>query len=175
MCVRELDAPAGAESVDWIIFTTEPIDTEDQVALIVDYYRARWTIEELFKAIKTGCNYERRQLESAHALLIALALCVPIAWQLLAIRHQSRHRPGRPASDVIEPERLAVLAAISRIPLPASPTVEQVGYAIAALGGHIARNGPPGWQTLRNGMERLLVAEWGWQAHAAAGGKCDQS
>lgn len=172
--VREVGAPPGMDPVDWILVTTEPISTEEEVLRVVDYYRARWTIEEFFKAIKTGCNYERRQLESAHALLIALALCTPIAWQLLAIRHQSRHRPDRPASDVIDADRLAVLAAISQVALPASPTVKQVSYAIAALGGHIASNGPPGWQTLRNGMERLLTAEWGWKAHAAAAGKCDQ-
>ena len=35
--------------------TTEPIDTVEQVLRIVDWYRARWVIEEFFKALKTGC------------------------------------------------------------------------------------------------------------------------
>jgi hypothetical protein len=162
--VRELAAPAGTEPVDWLLLTTEPVETDEDVLRVVDYYRARWTIEEYFKAIKTGCNYERRQLESAHALLVALAICIPIAWQLLALRHQSRYRPNRPASQVLDSVRLSVLIAISRIPISASPTVEEVCYAIAALGGHIKRNGPPGWQTLREGMDTLLLAELGWKA-----------
>jgi hypothetical protein len=164
--VREVDVPEGAAPVDWLLLTNEPIATEEDILRVVDYYRARWTIEEFFKAIKTGCSYEQRQLESAHALLVALALCIPIAWQLLAVRHQSRHKPDRPASQVIDAERLAVLIAITqdRAHLSSSPTVEEACYAIAALGGHIRRNGPPGWRTLRDGMERLLLAELGWNA-----------
>jgi hypothetical protein len=167
--VREIGAPDGNAPVDWLLLTTEPVDTNESILRVVDYYRARWTIEELFKAIKSGCNYEHRQLESARALLVALALCIPIAWQMLALRHQSRHLPKRPATHVMDPDRLAVLVAISRIPLSASPTVEEVCYAVAALGGHIKRNGPPGWQTLRFGMDALLLAELGWKARAAVG------
>jgi hypothetical protein len=47
----------------------------------VDCYRGRWTIEEYFKALKTGCQYERRQLETAHSLLNALAILAPVAWR----------------------------------------------------------------------------------------------
>jgi len=43
--------------------------------------------------------------------------------------------------------------------------------AIAALGGHIKYNGPPGWQTLGAGMDYLLVAELGWWLHADLGKK----
>jgi len=166
--VREVDVPEGVEGVDWLLLTTEPIATEQDILRVVDCYRARWTIEEFFKAIKTGCSYERRQLESAHALLVALALCIPIAWQLLAVRHQSRHKPDRPASHVMDAERLALLIAITkdRTLLSPSPTVKEVCYAIAALGGHIRYNGPPGWRTLRDGIERLVLAELGWKARA---------
>ena len=54
------DEPA----VEWILVTTEPIDTDEQLARVVDAYRARWVIEEFFKALKTGCALEKRQLES---------------------------------------------------------------------------------------------------------------
>jgi hypothetical protein len=166
--VREVDTPAGHEAVDWLLLTSEPIDTKDDLLRVVDHYRARWTVEEFFKAIKTGCDYEHRQLESAHALMIALAVCIPIAWQMLALRHQARHEPKRPASHVIDPVRLAVLIAIGPLCLPPSPTVEDVCYAVAALGGHQKRSGLPGWQTLRAGMDRLLIAEQGWIAREAA-------
>jgi IS4 transposase len=56
------------------------------VAAIVDAYRARWVIEELFKALKTGCQVEKRQLASYEALRIALALFLPIAVRLLSGR-----------------------------------------------------------------------------------------
>src|SRR5262249_18413944 len=81
--VRELDAPNGSPPAEWMLFTSEPVSCVDDVLRVVDFYRARWTIEEFFKAIKTGCAYETRQLETARALLVALALCLPAAWQML--------------------------------------------------------------------------------------------
>jgi hypothetical protein len=164
--VREIDAPPEMQPVEWLLVTTEPTGTVDEILHVVDCYRARWTIEEFFKATKTGCAYEKRQLESAHALLIALALCVPIAWQMLLLRHQARHQPEAPARTVVSEERLEVLLAIARDPLPPSPTARDIFFAIAALGGHIARNGPPGWLTLRGGMDKLVFAEDVWRARA---------
>jgi hypothetical protein len=43
--VREVDVPAGQEPVDWWLWTSEPIDTPEQVLQIVDWYCARWVIE----------------------------------------------------------------------------------------------------------------------------------
>jgi hypothetical protein len=171
--VRELDVPEGVNPVEWILFTTEAIETAQEVLRVVDYYRARWTIEEYFKAIKTGCAYEKRQLESAKALLVALALCVPIAWQMLLLRTQAREAPDAPALTVISETRLDALRTIARKPLPANPTAVQILYAIAALGGHIERNGPPGWQTLRAGLDDLIFAEEVLAAHTQRQ-KCDQ-
>lgn len=36
-------------------------------------------IEEFFKALKTGCRLEERQMESAEALLCVVSLLVPAA------------------------------------------------------------------------------------------------
>jgi hypothetical protein len=164
--VREVETPPEMQPVDWLLVTTEPTTTVEEILFVVDSYRARWTIEELFKAIKTGCAYESRQLESSHALLIALAMCIPIAWQMLLLRHQARAAPEAPARSVVSADRLEVLRAIARDPLPPSPTARDVFLAIAALGGHITRSGPPGWITLRGGMDKLLFAEEVWAAHA---------
>jgi hypothetical protein len=92
--VREIDVTDGIEPVEWTLMTTEPIDTEEQILAVVDGYRHRWKIEELFKALKTGCAYEKRQLGSYQTLVNALALLLPIAWNLLRlmILHTSKCR-----------------------------------------------------------------------------------
>jgi IS4 transposase len=82
-----------AAPVAWYLVTSESVDTVEQVEAVVDAYRARWVIEELFKALKTGCNFERRQLESSQSLRIALATFLPIAVQLLALRRAARAEP----------------------------------------------------------------------------------
>jgi hypothetical protein len=165
--VREVDVHEGDAPVLWRLVTTEPIDTPEQVASIVDVYRMRWLIEEFFKAIKTGCNYESLQLESAHSLLVALAIYCAVAWRLLRIRWMERHVPEAAADHTLTPSQMAVLKAVraqKKRPLPHHPTARDVLLAIAALGGHLKNNGSPGWLTLRRGFDKLLMYEIGWWA-----------
>ena len=84
--VFEQAPPDGQPSVQWLLITSEPVNTTEQIAAVVDAYRARWVIEEYFKALKTGCAYEGRQLRSIRTLTNALGLLVPIAWRLLLLR-----------------------------------------------------------------------------------------
>ncbi|HEV8320021.1 MAG TPA: IS4 family transposase [Myxococcota bacterium] len=160
--VNEVDAPSGTEAVEWLLLTTERIDTQANAEQVVDWYRRRWVVEGYFRALKTGCGYERRQLESRDALLRTLSLLIPIAWQLLAVRDTARVDPQRPASRVLRAAQLSVLRGLAKKKLSRSPTVEEALLAIAAQGGYLKRNGRPGWQTLR-GMEKLWWAELGYR------------
>jgi hypothetical protein len=157
----------GEPAVEWVLITTEPIDTEQQLCRIVDWYRARWTIEEFFKALKSGCAIEKRQLESYDALTIALAIFVPIAWRMLLLRSLSRTSPEGPATRVLNTIQLRVLARKLRRDPSTLLTVEQCLYAVAKLGGHLKSNGAPGWQTLGRGYEKLLILEEGFRAAMA--------
>jgi Transposase DNA-binding/Transposase DDE domain len=159
--VREIDPPGDAAPVDWKLVTTEPIDTIEDVLAIVEFYRTRWTIEEFFKALKTGCGIEKRQLESHHSLLNALAIFAPIAAQLLALRHLARNAPSTPAETVLPSLRLRVMRAHHKVKLPANATVRDAMMAIARLGGHIKNNGEPGWLVLGRGYDKLLLLEEG--------------
>lgn len=164
--VVERRPPRGEPPVEWFLLTNLPVATADDIAFVVDCYRGRWMIEEYFKALKTGCAYEKRQLESAHSLLNAMAVLAPVAWRLLLLRHLARDAPERPASAALTPTQLDVLRAVARRPIPAKPTVQDVMLAIAALGGHLPRNGNPGWLVLGRGMHDLLILELGWRARA---------
>jgi hypothetical protein len=160
--VHELNVPEDQKPVEWTLLTTLSVDTEENVQLVIDCYRRRWLIEEYFKAIKTGCAFEKRQLESAHALLNALGLFIPMAWRLLAIRNLSRETPDRPAAEVVSDEQLKILRARGKVALSPIPTVREVMLAIAAEGGHIKNNGDPGWLVLGRGYEKLLNMELGF-------------
>jgi hypothetical protein len=162
--VIERRPPPGEPAVEWILLTNLPVSTAEEIAFAVDCYRARWTVEEYFKALKTGCQYEKRQLESAHSLLNALAVLAPVAWRLLLLRHLARHSPERPASAALSKLQLDVLRAVAKRPFPNRPNVKDAMLAVAALGGHIPRNGDPGWLVLGRGMHDLLLLELGWRA-----------
>jgi hypothetical protein len=162
--VHEACPPSGETPVEWILFTSDPIMTATDVAAVVDGYRRRWIIEEYFKAIKTGCKYETRELESLRTLTNLLGIVAVIAWRLLLLRSLHRSTPDRPATAVAAPILLEALAArLKHIrepkPFPATPTVSDLMNGIARLGGHITSNGPPGWQVLWRGYQDLI--NWG--------------
>jgi hypothetical protein len=173
--VFETDTPDGEEPIEWMLFTSEPVTTRADAEAIVDHYRARWVIEEYFKAVKTGCAFEKRQLTTYESLLRALGLTLPLAWRLLVLRNLGRTNEPIPASTVFDGEQLQLLRRLAerrRRPMPYEPTtVRDAMLALAAIGGHLKSNGDPGWQVLGRGHRRFLEAEEGWRL--ARG--CDQS
>lgn len=164
--VFEKRPPPGEPAVEWFLLTDLPVDTPAAIEFVVDCYRGRWIIEEFFKALKTGCQYERRQLESAHALLNALAIFAPVAWRLLLLRHLARSDTPATATSALTPTQLDVLRAVSKRPLPRNPTARDALLAVAKLGGHLKSNGDPGWLVLGRGLHDLLLLEMGWRARA---------
>lgn len=171
--VWEPDPPSGQAAVEWLLLTNEPCETPEDIARIVELYRSRWMIEDFFKALKTGCSLEERQLESRHALLSNLAIFLPIATHLLWIRTCARDAPDAPATDVFTPEQLTVLRHRSYRRIPDEPTARDALWALAGIGGHIANNGWPGWQVLGRAFETFIEALLGWRLanQAFAGAK----
>lgn len=162
--VWEPAPPDGEAAIEWVLLTSEPIDTPEQQLAVVDYYRARWVIEEYFKAIKSGCDFEKRQLQDYESLVNLLAVFATVAYRMLLIRSEARRTPDAPASDVISQDHIDVLRALGRRKLSANPTVREIYLAIAALGGHLKHNGDPGWSTLAYGLEKLETLTDGWSA-----------
>lgn len=174
--VREVDAPDERDAIGWVLATTEPISSLSQIEAVIDHYRQRWLIEEFFKALKTGCDFESRQLESFETLTNALGLLLPVAWQMLLLRWLSRTTPTAPADTILSHSQMTLLRNTGqKLPLSGATVLDAL-YAVAGLGGHIRNNGPPGWLTLSRGMQDLAILERGWGI--ASGQKlatpCDQ-
>jgi hypothetical protein len=166
VAVREVEPPPDHEPVEWLLVTTEPIDTDEQILRVVDYYRGRWVIEEYFKALKTGCAYEQRQLESWHTLLNTLGVLIPVAWSLLNLRTIARQHEAAPARLVVTELQEKVLRAAVKERgqlLPVAPTASAVLLAVARLGGHLRSNGDPGWLVLGRGYQDLLMMTAGYR------------
>jgi hypothetical protein len=176
--VYEAEPPEGCEAIRWLLLTSEAIATHADIERVVDIYRARWTIEEFFKALKTGCSIEKRQLTSFDALVNALAVFIPIAWRMLLLRSRAKDEPDA-QSVTLTPDELVVLRHYSkRMKSLEEPTNKQILYALAGLGGHLKRNGDPGWQTLAHGCQKFHLLYEGWCAGRAAAqdaSRCDQS
>ena len=150
-----------------MLFVDDDVRLLDGVRRSLHPYRARWQVEEFHKALKTGCMFDKRQLESFDSITTLLALCYPIACELLRFRSRARQR-GLAASEVLRKSLLDCLRAHPKArKLSASPSAEEALAAVAALGGHQKHNGPPGWQSLAAGYMKLLQFEQGWLAALA--------
>jgi hypothetical protein len=174
--VVEPAPPRGDVPIEWMLVTSEPVQTLDDATAVVDHYRARWLIEEYFKALKTGCAFEKRQLTSLAGLVRALAIFVPLAWRLLVLRHLGRAPQPQPVGDVLDRTQLLLLRKLlarRHYALPHRPSMQDAMRGVAALGGHIKNNGAPGWLVLGRGLTRLLDTEVGWRL--ARETRCDQS
>lgn len=160
--MKEVRPPRDVESVEWILLTTEPLATTEDTLRVVDIYRSRWLVEEYFKALKTGCEFQKRQLESRSTLLVALGIFVPIAWSLLRLRVLSRAAPNASATKLLTPAQREILRRHPKSRMPAGATVRDALGAIARLGGHLRSNGDPGWIVLGRGYQQMLVLEIGF-------------
>jgi hypothetical protein len=165
--VREPNPPAGEEAVEWILVTTLPIDTEEQVKTIVSYYCVRWCIEILFRTLKSGCRIEERLFEDVERLLPCVAMYLIVAWRTLFVCRMGRSCPDMECEAIFEPsEWKAVWAAVQKKKPPRkTPKLSVMVHMIASLGGYIERaDSEPGPQTLWIGMQRMYDLSWAWDS-----------
>ena len=98
--VWEPQPPEGVEGLSWLLLTSVPVQTVEQAWERVDWYRARWLVEDYHQGLKTGCRIEGRQLQSYEGLRRLLGFLAPLAVRLLQLRAASRQDPQQPAEQV---------------------------------------------------------------------------
>lgn len=165
--VSEPHPPAGQPAVEWLLVTTLPIQTLDQVRQIVQYYRVRWMIEILFRTWKSGCRIEERRFACLDRLLPCLALYWIVAWRVLLVCRLGRSCPDVDCEVLFDPaEWQSVWRVTQPEPVPRRPPKLGVMVRlIAQLGGYVnrpQRADPPGPQTLWLGLQRMRDLAWAW-------------
>jgi hypothetical protein len=149
------------EDMEWILFSTVPIEHAEAALACISWYEHRWLIEEYHKCLKTGCAIEKRQLTTSSGMPALLGFLALTAVRLLQLRGMARANPEKWAADAgIEPLFLALVAARLNRNV-ASLTIAQFWRGMAMLGGFLGRKGDsePGWQTLWDGWRRLQDME----------------
>jgi hypothetical protein len=167
--VFELGPPVGERPIEWLLLTREPIDSTAAIAKVVEGYRTRWTVEEYFKTVKTGCAFESRQLESFKTLSNLLAYSLILAYALLLMRALARTDANLPADALLSADQVLCLRLMTKRKAAKLKTAREVLDAIAELGVHLRSNGDPGWRVLSRGWKRLLDFEAAYMAMKGAG------
>jgi len=166
--VQEVGGPGDGTDVSWLLITTLPIDTVDEVLKIVAYYMARWTVEIYFRTLKTGCRVEEIQLETVDRLQRCLAFYRIIAWRILHLTYLNRTCPTLPCTAVFEEsEWKSVWRVVTRKKIPQKPpTLSRFMQLLTRLGGYNNRatEPPPGPQPLWVGLRRMTDFAIAWLA-----------
>ncbi|MGH9466795.1 MAG: IS4 family transposase [Terriglobales bacterium] len=169
--VREIDPPADVEPLHWRLLTTHGIANEAAAWEIVDWYRQRWVIEQLFRVLKSqGLQLEDSQLATAARLEKLAAAAVKAACIDIQLTQERDGHHQFPASVVFTEEETATVEALvptlegnterQKNPHPAAG-LARASWVIARLGGWNCYYKPPGPITFRRGMERFHAIHQG--------------
>jgi len=80
----EVNPPAGQEAIHWRLLTTHRVVCLEQALQVIEWYRWRWRIEQLFATLKkAGLNLEATQLESVPAIQRLTVLAKGVAVRTL--------------------------------------------------------------------------------------------
>ena len=164
---EEINPPAKAEPVQWMLLTSERIRTLGDAKRLMGYYKKRWKIEELHKAQKTGCRLERSQLHDEAAFTRLAAIAAVVAVRLVELRDVAQAMVKEPKKSADDPATLrtlvdwiwvAVVAALAQVEAERL-TPRRFYETLAKQGGWLARkgDGPPGWQTLYRGWRKVAI------------------
>jgi hypothetical protein len=157
--VRESNPPEGDVPVEWVLLTSLPIDTVEQVRQVIAYYCVRWMVEVFFRTLKSGCRAEQRRFEHIDRQLRCLAVYLIVAWRTLYICRLGRACPEMSCEAIFEPgEWKSVYRVVqNESPPRRPPPLGDLVRMIAQLGGYVdrPRRDPPGPQTLWQGLQRM--------------------
>jgi hypothetical protein len=156
---QEIDAPSGVKPIVWRLLTNRRVDTLEEAAELIDWYRARWEIELLFLTLKEGCRVEGLQLGRVERIERALMLFLIIAWRIMQLMRLGRTLPDLDAALLLDPDEIKAAYILSKKPIPKHPPrINEVVRLIAGLGGFLGRkcDGEPGVKTIWLGLQRVM-------------------
>ncbi len=172
--VVEARPPRGVEPIHWRLLTTHAVTDAATAWRIVDWYTARWIVEQLFRTLKTqGFKLEDSQLADADGLLKLTAVAAKAAVITLQLVQARDGRSVQPAALAFAPDEIAALDALDAryagaTPLQRNPhpphSLAWAAWIIARLGGWDAypSSKPPGPITFRHGLDYFHALFAGW-------------
>ncbi|MCW3111014.1 MAG: Transposase for transposon Tn5, partial [Segetibacter sp.] len=176
--VREVNAPKG-EAVLWRILTTHEVNSYEDAISIVNKYRQRWYIEQLFRLLKKkGFKVESSELETGWAIrkltVMSLNSSLKVMQMLLAYNNEE----SQPIEQVFNEDEVKCLEQINNTLQGDTEKSKNknnpqrlswASWIIARLGGWKNYNSkrPPGPIILKRGLDKFNAMFEGWKlAHS---------
>jgi hypothetical protein len=172
--VVEREPPAGIEPLHWYLLTTHDVCDAASAWRIVNWYKKRWTIEQLFRILKTqGLQLEDSRIETADRLLKLTAIAAKAAVMTLQLVQARDGKSTELASTAFSEGQIEALATLARkyegrTKLQSNPHPPQslawAAWIIARLGGWDGYpRTKPGPITMKHGLQYFLGVAQAWQ------------
>lgn len=156
--VTEEDCPSGETPIEWLLLTSEPIETLAEVESIIRNYQVRWMIEIYFRTLKSCCRVEHRRFEHINRMLPVLGIYMILGWRALYLCRLARQDHDRKCDEVFEEsEWKSVIHFTTGKPATQPPSLRELIRIIGQLGGYNNRNrkDEPGPLTTCLGLQRV--------------------
>ena len=159
---EKLVAEEVKEPLEGVLFTTEAVPDAFTALTLVGYYAKRWQIERFHFVLKSGCEFEKLQLDPFTTLQKALSLYSIVAWRLLHLTYLAREQPELPAEEAISATEREVL---ERATGRGITTVAEAMLAVAKIAGFrpVPSAPTPGVKSLWLGFRKLCDMVVGFQ------------
>lgn len=150
----------GFEPLEWMLLSSVPTHTYEEVLERLKWYSRRWTIESWHRVLKSGCRIEARQFGNLDRFMRSTALFAVIAWRIMYVTLLARAGNDLSCEMFLQPfEWRALYCRIHRttkIP-DKPPSLAEAVLWIAQLGGYLKRKNarPPGTTVMWRGFLAL--------------------
>ena len=171
---REVDPPASG-GVHWRLLTTHAVEGVADALFMVDLYRRRWCIEQVFRTLKTkGFNIEalRTGEPDVRCKLVTATLIAAVSIQQLVHARDGdpSGKPLRLITDVVDPDDVPLIEAFcsdlegktarQKNPHPRG-SLAYAAWVCARRGGWTGYHGKPGPTVMLNGWLQFQAARRG--------------
>jgi hypothetical protein len=161
---REVGHVRGHARIEWMLLTTQSVDSFAAARLVINGYAHRWSIEEFFRTWKSGvCGVESMQLRSFSAMTKWATILAVAATRAMFLAEIAREKPDAPATEAFTEDDLEALIVLRKpkgVELGDPITIRQAVRWVADLGGYVGNknSGAPGKITIGRGLLDLEVA-----------------
>jgi hypothetical protein len=169
---RQINPAEGEEPALWFLITTHQVNDIADARRIIGFYRLRWTIEQLFRTMKTkGFAIEALRQEQdgpLEKLVTAILIAAVKVMQLVAEREG---KAGRPFTDIFDPDDQPALDRVrqslegktekQKNPHPKG-SLAYAAWVFARLGGWTGYYGKPGPIVMLRGLTQFHAIKHGW-------------
>jgi Transposase DDE domain len=174
---REINCPDGEEPALWLLLATHRVNDVADARRIIGFYRLRWTIEQLFRTMKTkGFDVEALRQEEDGPLENLVAAILIAAVKVMQLVDEREGKAKRPLGDVFDPDDRPALeracqslegkTAKQKNPHLAG-SLAYAAWVFARLGGWTGYYGKPGPIVMLRGLTQFHAIKHGWNLRDA--------